>query len=96
MPMPIRVKLFGDLRKKLQQKISGGAPLILQLNDTKVKTVADLLEVLGILGSEISHIFVNGKYSGFRKTVKESDTIALFPKNMGLLYKWYFDRDENG
>ncbi len=47
--------------------------------------------------NEISHIFINGKYSGIRKKINFGDKviIAIFPKNMGVLYKWYFNKEEN-
>ena len=48
-----------------------------------------------IVENEVSHIFVNGRFAGFRKKVNNGDTVALFPKNMGLLYKWYFTREED-
>lgn len=95
--MTIQVKLFGDLRKKAHQKeVFGGAPIILRIDASKTNTVSDILKTLNIKESEVSHIFVNGKYSGFRKNVRRTDLVALFPRNMGLLYKWYFNRDEDG
>jgi len=94
--MTIQVKLFGDLRQKIQEKkVTGGASIILNIDDPKIETVADILKKLSIEESEVSHIFVNGKYSGFSKKVKDSDLVALFPRNMGLLYKWYFHREED-
>jgi hypothetical protein len=38
---------------------------------------------------------VNGRYSGFTKKVNEGDIIALFPRNMAVLYKLYFNREED-
>lgn len=94
--MTIQVKLFGDLRKKVQkEEIIGVSSIILTIEDPKIETVFDILTKLAIEESEISHIFVNGKYSGLRKKVKSNDLVALFPRNMGLLYKWYFNRDED-
>lgn len=93
--MPIQVKLFGDLRKKVEPQISGTMPLRLKLNDLDINRVSDILRKLIIEENEVSHIFVNGRYAGFRKKVNGGDIIALFPKNMGLLYKWYFNREED-
>lgn len=93
--MPIQVKLFGDLRKKTQQQISGSSSLKLSINNSNLNRVKDILKKFSIEEDEVSHIFVNGRYSGFKKNVKNGDIISIFPKNMGLLYKWYFNREED-
>ncbi|KKN03188.1 hypothetical protein LCGC14_1110200 [marine sediment metagenome] len=93
--MPIQVKLFGDLRKKTQQQISGSSSLKLSINNSNLNRVKDILKKFSIEEDEVSHIFVNGRYSGFKKNVKNGDIISMFPKNMGLLYKWYFNREED-
>jgi len=92
----MKVKLFGDLREKVERgEVIGGSSIILTINDPKIETVFDIVQKLSIEETEISHIFVNGKYSGLKKKVKNNDLVALFPRNMGLLYKWYFNRDED-
>ncbi|MFX0039402.1 MAG: MoaD/ThiS family protein [Promethearchaeota archaeon] len=93
--MPIDLKLFGDLRKKADPKISGTLPLRLKINDPEIMWVADILRKYMIKDNEVSHIFVNGIYAGLKKKVKSGDKVALFPRNMGLLYKWYFKREED-
>ena len=93
--MPIQLKLFGDLRKKAQDQISGTSSLRLKIDDTGFKKVLDIMKVFSIKEEEVSHIFVNGSYAGFKKNIKNGDIVALFPKNMGVLYKWYFNRDED-
>jgi len=93
--MPINLKLFGDLRKKADPKISGTLPLRLKINDAEITWVIDLLRKFKIEENEVSHIFVNGIYAGFKKKVNPEDRVALFPRNMGLLYKWYFKREED-
>ena len=93
--MPITLKLFGDLRKKGDPKVSGTLPLRLKIDDPEITWVADILRKFMIEENEVSHIFVNGRFAGFRKKVNNGDTVALFPKNMGLLYKWYFTREED-
>ncbi len=93
--MPIDLKLFGDLRKKADPKVSGTLPLRLKINDPEVTWVADILRKYMIEDNEVSHIFVNGIYAGLKKTVKSGDKVSLFPRNMGLLYKWYFKREED-
>ena len=94
--MPIKIKLFGDLKSKVTQKTDNiGAPTILDIHNTGIQRVQDITEKLFINQSEVSHIFVNHKYSGLRKSVKGGDTVALFPKNMSLLYKWYYPVDND-
>jgi len=92
--MSVKVKLFGDLKKKSPQQTENiGAPTILTIENTGIERVIDIVNKLSIEESEVSHIFVNHKYSGFRKSVKAGDTVALFPTNMSLLYKWYYPVD---
>jgi molybdopterin converting factor small subunit len=93
--MSITVKLFGDLRKKGSTDITGGLPRLITINNKGLATISDLLEYLNIKQRETSHIFVNGVYSGFSKKIKDGDCIGLFPRNMGLLYKWYFQKEED-
>ncbi len=94
--MPITVKLFGDLRKKIGRETpKGGVPITLNLDSKGITAIRDILEKLAIQESEVSHIFVSGKYSGPGKKVKNGERVGLFPKNMGLLYKWYFNKEED-
>ncbi len=85
--MPIKVKLYGDLREKAPQHNSNaGAPSTLNLEDNEIETVFDILKKFNIKETEISHIFVNHKYSKLQKEVKNGDRVGLFPKNMGLIF----------
>ena len=86
--MSISVKLYGDLREKSTQKKYGiGIPHTLKIETNKLTTVLDILKDLNIDHDEISHIFVNGIYSGAGKLVKKGDRVGLFPKRMGLMFK---------
>ncbi len=93
--MPIRIKLFGDLRKKVQPDIKGSMPLKFDIEENSIDRVSDILEKYNIEENEIIHIFVNGRYSGLTKKVKNGDIVAIFPINMSVLYKWYFNREED-
>ncbi|MFX0022258.1 MAG: MoaD/ThiS family protein [Candidatus Hermodarchaeota archaeon] len=93
--MSISIKLFGDLRKKVDPNIKGTLSLKLEIDDQEVSWVADILKKYKILDEEVSHIFVNGIYAGLKKRVKSGDKVSLFPRNMALLYKWYFNREED-
>lgn len=93
--MPIRIKFFGDLRKKVQPNIKGSLPLKFNIDENNIERVSDILDRYKIKEDEIIHIFVNGKYSGLTKKVKNGDVVAIFPINMSVLYKWYFKREED-
>ncbi|MFX0020312.1 MAG: MoaD/ThiS family protein [Promethearchaeota archaeon] len=94
--MTILVKLFGNLAKKVLRKESEiVSPYNLKIEVEGIEFVADILKKYSIEETETSHIFVNGIYAGFRKRIKDGDRIGIFPKNMGLLYKWYFTRVED-
>jgi len=95
--MSITVKLFGDLRRKnkCSIEVTGGLPSIITINNEGLTTISDLLKHLNIKQNETSHIFINGVYSGFSKKINAGDRIGLFPRNMGLLYKWYFQKEEH-
>ena len=93
--MPIRIKFFGDLRKKVQPEIKGSMPLKFNIDENNVDRVSDILDKYKIKENEIIHIFVNGRYSGLTKKVRDGDIVAIFPINMSVLYKWYFNREED-
>jgi len=67
-------------------KDSSGFPVTLKIKSSKVKTVFEVLKLLGIPKSEISHIFVNGTFSGLGKVVNDGDRIGLFPIRMSLIF----------
>lgn len=94
--MSLKVKLFGDLKKKVPNQTNNiGFPSILNIENKGIERVLDIVTKLFIKESEVSHIFVNNRYAGLRKKVKNGDTIALFPTKMSLLYKWYYHREED-
>jgi molybdopterin converting factor small subunit len=85
--MTIKVKLYGDLKEKAPQSNDNSispSTLIIEIGD--IKTVLDILNKFSIKQEEISHVFVNAKYSELRKEIKNGDRIGLFPKRMGLIF----------
>ena len=85
--IPISVKFYGELRDRLPyKKMKAGIPNTLKIEINEFKTVLDLLKEFGIAENEISHIFVNGVYSGAGKIIKDGDRIGIFPKRMGLMF----------
>ncbi len=94
--MTILVKIFGNLRNKVKNnEIDGQLPLNIQIEDDGITYISDILKKFSIDETETSHIFVNGTYAGFKKKVKDGDRVGLFPRDMCLLYKWYFTREED-
>lgn len=92
----IEVRLFGDLREKgTNQNYEVGAPSIQQIENSTIERVNDILKKFSINEDEVCHIFVNGIYSGPKKKVADADRVAIFPRNMAVLYKWYFKREED-
>jgi len=85
--MTIKVKLYGDLVEKAPQLGNNfGIPNNLIIETDEVKSVIDILNKCVITTDEISHIFVNGKYSGLGKEVKNGDRVGIFPKRMALIF----------
>ena len=94
--MTILVKIFGDLRKKIEgSNVTNSLPLNIDIESDGIETIVDILNKFRIEKEKTSHLFVNGTYSGFNKKVKDGDRVGLFPKNMSLLYKWYFTKNED-
>jgi len=85
--MAMNVILYGDLKNKEQQKTNkGSSPLKINISNSEINTVYDLLEKLNIEENKVSHIFVNHNYCGPGKEIKEGDRVALFPKRMALIF----------
>lgn len=85
--MTIKVKLYGDLRKKVSRlNNETGLPITLDIETNGITTVFDIIEKFSIPQEEISHIFINNKYSGPQKEIKNGDRIGIFPKRMGLIF----------
>ncbi len=84
--MSLSVILYG----KLQKHISDNKNTI-KIDPKRYNTIIDVINELGIDKNEISHIFLDHSYSDpNRKIKKQNKRLALFPKDMALLYKWYF------
>jgi molybdopterin converting factor small subunit len=94
--MAIEVRLFGNLREKgTNQNYEVGAPSVQHIDNSNLERIEDVLKRFSINEDEVCHIFVNGTYSGLRKKVSDGDRIGIFPRNMAVLYKWYFKREED-
>lgn len=57
------------------------------------ETIADVVHQIGIPEEELSaNVFLDGEYSALCRRVDGAGRLAVFPRNMGLLYSWHFDR----
>ncbi len=85
--MTIKIKLYGALREhKIQSNNDFGLPSTFDIETDGIHTILDILNKFGIALEEISHIFINNKYSAPEKEVKSGDRIGIFPKRMGLIF----------
>ncbi len=85
--MDLTIKLYGSLKEKYRALASNGENNnTIKINGKKNHRVSDILDKLGISESEISHIFVNSRYSGIGKEIKDGDRIGIFPKNMAIMF----------
>ena len=85
--MSILIKLYGNLSEKVKDtNLEIGGPITLNVEGNEIHTVLDILDKFNIEDNEISHIFVNGKYCGPGKEVRDGDRVGLFPKKMALMF----------
>ncbi|MFW5913194.1 MAG: hypothetical protein ACOCSA_01935 [Candidatus Hadarchaeota archaeon] len=93
--MSIEVRLYGKFGKLCSEKdYESGSIGIIDMDENKFKKISDVTDYLGIKKDEISHIFFNGEYSNPKRRITEGGRLAIFPRDMGLLYKWYFTPKE--
>ena len=60
-------------------------------------TIEDIIRHIGIPHEALgSNIFLNGEYSALGRTVNDGDRLGVFPNDMQLLYKWYFNKIGEG
>lgn len=94
--MAIIVRLHGrfkDLAPELDASEAIGL-LSLESDEFDGTRIADVMGRLGIDEDDVSHLFLNGDYSKTSRTISDGDRLAIWPREMGLLYKWYFDKSE--
>jgi molybdopterin converting factor small subunit len=85
--MTILIKLYGKLREYVKViDLKKGLPVTLNIERSNVHFVYDIVEKFAISEDELSHIFVNGKYCGIGKEIRDGDRVGLFPKNMALMF----------
>lgn len=91
--MRINLRLFGKLREKIPGMSPDNYVAVTEMEIEDGATIADVLEKLGIRQEEVSHLFLNHDYSALNRRVRDGDRLAIFPRDMALLYRWYFRRN---
>ena len=85
--MSITVKLYGKLREHVREtSIEKGFPATLYIEIRDSRSIFDILDELEIDEREISHIFMNGVFTGSGTQIKDGDRIGIFPTNMALMF----------
>ncbi len=87
----VDVHVYGALQKRF------GAPSPFQAVRRRVavhygSTIAQILGEIGIAPEEVSHLFLNGEYSAAGRRAKPGDRLAVFGRDMALLYRQYFPK----
>ncbi len=67
----VEVRLFAGLRK--------GREKVYHMESSSVKTVKDIMDVLGIEVKEVNILLVNGFHQKPETEVKDNDVVSLFP-----------------
>ncbi len=67
----IEVRLFAGLRQGRQK--------VYQMEPDSIKTVQDIMDVLGIQRGEVNILLINGFHQKPETEVKDEDVVSLFP-----------------
>ncbi len=87
----IEIHLYGKLRRFASDSDPRGDSIV-HLDIEKEETIAAAVARLGINKTALgANIFVNGEYSSLDRVLHSGDRLGLFPDDMQLLYKWYFE-----
>lgn len=91
----IEIHLYGKLRRFTTSHDPMGDSVV-RVPIEEGDTIADVLKRIGISLEEVgSNIFRNHKYSTLSRKVEEGDRLGVFPDDMQLLYKWYFQKEDD-
>jgi len=88
----IEVHLYGKLRRFTDNQDST-CDSIIYIPVEEGDTIEDVIRRISIPHEELgSNIFLNGEYSALGRKIKDGDRLGVFPDDMQLLYKWYFNK----
>lgn len=89
----VEVWLYGKLRRFAPRREVSGNSIVhvpVEMGDT----IRAVMRRIGIDVEETSNIFLNGELSSPGRRVRGGDRVGIFPRDQGLLYKWYFEKKE--
>jgi sulfur carrier protein ThiS len=87
----VDVYLYGALQTRFGAP-SPYRPVRAQIEIDSTGTIQDVLAAMGLSPKEVSHLFLNGQYSAASRRVKAGDRLAVFGRDMALLYRQYFPK----
>lgn len=87
----VDVYVYGALRARFGTR-SAFQPVHIAISSGTVGSIAEVLAAMGIAPNEVSHLFLNGQYSVAGRRVKPGDRLAIFGRDMALLYRQYFPK----
>jgi hypothetical protein len=87
----VEVFLFGALAGRFGAT-SAHRPARRQIAAGPTGSIQDVLAALGVTVEEVGHLFLNGQYSGPERGVKPGDRLAVFGRDMALIYRQYFPK----
>lgn len=90
----LNVHLYGKLRRFAKEQ-RPDAQSVVQVPVRQGDTIADVLRRIGVPLDEVgSNVFLDHEYSALEREVHPGGRLAVFPDDMQLLYKWYFEKRE--
>jgi len=92
--MTVEVRVFGALAARLGAT-TAFEPLRRRVPVGGGARIREVLAALGIAPDEVSHLFLNGEYSGADRRLRPGDRLGVFGRDMALIYRQYFPRVED-
>ena len=90
----IEVHLYGKLRRFTDNQ-NPAQDSITNVPVKKGDNIEAIIRHIGMPPEEIgNNIFLNGEYSALERRVNDGDRLGIFPDNLQLLYKWYFNKQK--
>ena len=87
----VEVRIYGALQKRFGA-MSPFEPLRRRIAVGPALTILEVLAALGLEPEEVSHLFLNAEYSSATRRVAPDDQLAIFGRDMALLYRQYFPK----
>jgi len=89
--LSLEVWLYGSLRRfALEQRVTANS--VVRVEAGQDDTIEQVLASQGIQPEEVSNIFLDGELSAITRRVGGGSRLGVFPWDMALLYKWYFEK----